>query len=51
MIFCHMILVLGISDPDAVFQAVTEMEQVSSKQAKGANIPGGGRQARKPKKK
>ncbi|KAF7124404.1 hypothetical protein RHSIM_Rhsim12G0145000 [Rhododendron simsii] len=34
MIFCHMILVLGISDPDAVFQALTEMEQVSSKQAK-----------------
>ncbi|KAI8546676.1 hypothetical protein RHMOL_Rhmol07G0138100 [Rhododendron molle] len=42
---------VGISDLDAVFQALTEMEQVSSKQAKGAHKPGGGRQARKPKKK
>ncbi|KAF7129811.1 hypothetical protein RHSIM_Rhsim10G0103700 [Rhododendron simsii] len=38
---------VGISDPDAVFQALTEMAQASSKQAKGAKKPGGGVEIRK----
>ncbi|KAI8534909.1 hypothetical protein RHMOL_Rhmol10G0133200 [Rhododendron molle] len=42
---------VGISDPDAVFQALTEMAQASSTQAKGAKKPGGGVQTRKSEKK